>query len=114
VIGPGTGLGISTLIPLADGWQAIAGEGGHVDFAPTDAREDVLLQRFRRRWSHVSIERFLSGPGLVAIYDGLAEIEEATVERAVDPADIVNAACSAASPSTAPGSRRSRRSWPAW
>src|SRR3546814_2693391 len=40
VLGPGTGLGVSALIPdRAQRWLALAGEGGHTSFAPTDDRE---------------------------------------------------------------------------
>jgi glucokinase len=43
LIGPGTGLGVSGVIPADSAgkrWIALAGEGGHVSFAPAN-REDV-------------------------------------------------------------------------
>lgn len=39
LIGPGTGLGVSGLVPSAGGLVPIEGEGGHCSLAPADARE---------------------------------------------------------------------------
>jgi glucokinase len=75
VLGPGTGLGMSGLVPTPSGWIALAGEGGHVTMAPADERESVVLDRMRWRFDHVSAERVLSGQGLVNLYNILAEIE---------------------------------------
>ena len=75
VLGPGTGLGVSGLLPVGDGWVPLAGEGGHADLAPGDDEELAILERLRRRFDHVSLERALSGPGLVNLYRALAEIE---------------------------------------
>ena len=72
VIGPGTGLGVSGLLPHETGWLALAGEGGHVTLAPADARESALLGDLRAAWGHVSAERVVSGPGLLALYNHLA------------------------------------------
>ena len=38
LLGPGTGLGISGLIPSGDRWVTLASEGGHASFAPSDER----------------------------------------------------------------------------
>lgn len=75
VLGPGTGLGVSGLLPAGKRWIALSGEGGHATLAPSDARESEVLARMRRRFGHVSAERALSGPGLVNLYQTLAEIE---------------------------------------
>jgi len=74
-IGPGTGLGTAGLVPAGGGWAVVAGEGGHVDFAPGTARERLVYDHIAARHSHVSLERVLSGPGLVAIYRALAEAD---------------------------------------
>ena len=68
VIGPGTGLGVSALIPAADGYIPLQGEGGHVGFAPQDDAEIRLLQAFRAEVGHVSAEHLVSGGGLETIY----------------------------------------------
>ena len=74
VIGPGTGLGVSGLIPCGHGYVAIHGEGGHATIAPEDERESAVLDLLRRRYEHVSAERLLSGPGLVNLYHALCEL----------------------------------------
>src|SRR3546814_5730683 len=88
VVGPGTGLGVSALIPdRAQRWLALAGEGGHTSFAPTDDRELILWQAARRRYEHVSMERLLSGSGLQFIYRSLCENRGQTAAD-YSPADI--------------------------
>lgn len=73
VLGPGTGLGVSGLVPAAGGWVALGAEGGHASFAPQDERELAVLRFAWRQHAHVSFERLLSGPGLVLIHQALAE-----------------------------------------
>src|SRR5262249_19251013 len=75
VLGPGSGLGVGALVPLAGGWRAVSGEGGHTTMAPITTRESDVLACLRRRHGHVSAERVLSGPGLVNLYGALAEID---------------------------------------
>lgn len=76
VLGPGTGLGVCALVPLDGGYTIVEGEGGHVDFAPVSEREIRLLQRLTRRFGRVSVERLLSGPGIINIYRALAELDD--------------------------------------
>jgi glucokinase len=75
VIGPGTGLGVSALVPSAKGWRALATEGGHVTLAPANAREGRVLDILRRKFSHVSAERALSGQGLVELYEAITLLD---------------------------------------
>jgi glucokinase len=74
VIGPGSGLGVSGLIPAPSGWTALQSEGGHVTMAPVDDRESRVLEILRKRYGHVSAERVLSGPGLSNLYDALRSL----------------------------------------
>jgi glucokinase len=74
VLGPGTGLGVSGLVPTPQGFVPLASEGGHVTLPPADAREGAVLDRLRQRLDHVSAERVVSGQGLVTLYTTLAEI----------------------------------------
>ena len=75
VIGSGSGLGVSILVPNVDGtFISVQGEGGHVTMAAADEREAAVLELMRRRFDHVSAERFLSGPGLVNLYNALCEL----------------------------------------
>jgi glucokinase len=71
IIGPGTGLGVALLIRRADGsYDVVETEGGHIDFAPLDAVEDRILAELRTRFGRVSVERLVSGPGLLNIFEG--------------------------------------------
>lgn len=75
VIGPGTGLGFSALIPNAQGWTALATEGGHVGYAPRDELDLQILQLLMSRHNNrVSAERVLCGQGLVNLYQCLCQI----------------------------------------
>ncbi len=75
VLGPGSGLGVSGLVPSGKGWIALTGEGGHATMAAATDREGAVLDRMRRHFDHVSAERALSGPGLVNLYNTLAAID---------------------------------------
>jgi len=75
VLGPGTGLGVSGLIPDGSRWLPLTGEGGHATMAPATARESAVLDHMRRQFDHVSAERCISGPGLVNLYNALAAID---------------------------------------
>ena len=74
VLGPGSGLGVSGLVDSGSSWIALTGEGGHATMAPATDRESAVLDRMRRHIDHVSAERALSGPGLVNLYNTLAEL----------------------------------------
>lgn len=74
VLGPGTGLGVCTLIPTAEGFSVIEGEGGHVDFAPQDERDLYVQAWLQKKYKHVSIERLLSGAGIENIYNALCQL----------------------------------------
>lgn len=76
VIGPGTGLGVAMVVRRKGAPQVIETEGGHSDFAPLDAVEDGILTRLRPRFRRVSVERIVSGPGLLNIYQALCAIED--------------------------------------
>lgn len=76
VIGPGSGLGVSALIPSSSGWTALQSEGGHVTMAPADDGESRILEVLRKRYGHVSAERLLSGPGLSNLYDALRSLDD--------------------------------------
>jgi glucokinase len=89
VVGPGSGLGVGGLIPVGDRWFALSGEGGHITMAPATARESIVLDHMRRRFDHVSAERLLSGPGLVNLYNTLAQIDSVPA-ASYSPAQIAD------------------------
>ena len=95
LIGPGTGLGVSGLLPARNGRGAIPvnGEGGHVTLAPTDELEESVVRLLRRRFGHASAERALSGPGLVNLYGALCDIDGVPAKPLV-AADITTLALS--------------------
>ena len=73
VIGPGTGLGVGSVIQTAHGWVALPGEGGHTTLAATDEFESAILSQVRKEYSHISAERFLSGIGIPVLYRAIAQ-----------------------------------------
>ena len=75
VIGPGTGLGVSGLVPCGEHWNALQGEGGHVSLGVRTSREFAVYEQLMRKFRHVSAERFLSGPGLVNIVKALRQVD---------------------------------------
>jgi glucokinase len=81
IIGPGTGLGVAHLWRKGAAYHVQATEGGHIDFAPLDAIEDAVLARLRNRYRRVSVERVVSGPGLIDLYETLAAIEGRAVQQ---------------------------------
>jgi glucokinase len=87
IVGAGTGLGVAMVLRRpGGGYEVVATEGGHVGFTPTDDFEDRLLHRLRARHGRVSAERVVSGPGLLAIYEVLAEAEGRPVTDSGDRA----------------------------
>jgi glucokinase len=97
VLGPGSGLGVSGLIPAAGRWIALTGEGGHATMSPASDRESAVLDHMRRHFDHVSAERVLSGPGLVNLYNALAALDGAPA-RGYTAAQITDPATAAADP----------------
>jgi glucokinase len=67
-LGAGTGLGVSLCVVHGELHQPLDSEGGHIGFAPTDAEQDRLLGFLREAHGRVSVERLLSGPGLIGLY----------------------------------------------
>ncbi len=91
-LGPGTGLGVSGLIPADEGWIAIEGEGGHATFSPMTPRESALAERLRERYAgHCSAERIVSGLGLTATVEALCELDGEPVTT-LDPDEITRRA----------------------
>ena len=71
--------------------MALAGEGGHVSFAPRNDTEVAIWKYAHARRSHVSAERITNGAGLTLIDNALATLRgETPPERR--PADITAAA----------------------
>lgn len=79
ILGAGTGLGVAHLISTTEGFIPLAGEGGHMTWAPQNEQE-VFIQRYlTAHYDHVSWERLLSGPGLENLYLALAAYQKKQV-----------------------------------
>jgi glucokinase len=87
VIAPGTGLGVSGLIPSGKQWIPLEGEGGHVSLSPGNTRECAILQHCWKLYEHVSAERFISGMGLQNLYKAVCNLESVAIQD-LSPADI--------------------------
>ncbi len=96
ILGAGTGLGEAFVVPLGGELRVLPSEGGHADFSPRDEVEIDLLRFLMARHGRVSVERVVSGQGIVAIYDflvstGLEEESPAIRSRMTeeDPAAVI-------------------------
>jgi len=95
ILGAGTGLGQAIVKPFEDQLVVIDGEGGHVDFAPRNEEEIGLLQYWLKQLGRVSYETFLSGKGLVRIFEYVSQSESiaAPLQQAMqtqDPAAAIS------------------------
>lgn len=100
LIAAGTGLGMALMPLVGEARLALPSEGGHQDFAPRNDDEVGLLAFLRRHYGRVSVERVVSGPGLVAIYRHLRETgrvsEDAEVADRIERTDPASAISRAA------------------
>lgn len=93
ICGPGTGLGVANVVNVNKQWVSLGGEGGHVDFAPTDEIEIKILNFLLTKYKHVSYEQLLSGLGIQQIYQALMFIKGQEPE-AFEAKDITQKAIS--------------------
>lgn len=77
VIGAGTGLGECYLTAQSGQYVVYASEGGHANFSPRSELEFQLYQYLLDKYAtdHISVERVVSGQGIVAIYQFLRDIQ---------------------------------------
>ena len=75
VIGAGTGLGVSGLLPQEGHWLPIQGEGGHVSLPAIDELDFEIVKFLTHELGRVSAERILSGMGIENLYRALAAID---------------------------------------
>lgn len=99
LVGAGTGLGVSGLLPNGfGGWVPLEGEGGHVTLPATTARERLVMDGLIRRYGHASAERVACGQGLLDTCLLLCEADGATVGAIHGAADVTDAALKAGHP----------------
>ncbi|WP_428408377.1 glucokinase [Hyphococcus sp.] len=77
VIGPGTGLGQALIVPFGAQRRVVSTEGGHVSFAPQSDEEIAVMKFILNEHDRVSVERILSGPGIVTLHRALCAISGA-------------------------------------
>jgi glucokinase len=75
VLGPGTGMGFSTLVPTVSGWRPLETEGGNIGLSPQSADEDMLVSWLRNQTDYLVSETALSGRGIEYLYAYWAEKE---------------------------------------
>lgn len=85
-LGAGTGLGVSLCAWQGGGYRPLASEGGHIGFAPVNPEQDRLLAFLRGLYGRVSIERILSGPGLVDVFRYCLDETETNASPLLDAA----------------------------
>jgi glucokinase len=95
LIGPGTGLGVSGLLPNGrGGWIPLQGEGGHATLAAVTPKERIVVRALQQRHQHVSAERAISGMGLEDIYAILCQTAHRQRNERMSAAQISQAALS--------------------
>ncbi len=87
VAGPGTGFGVSTLVPGHGGWTVIAGEGGHMAYAPRTEFEFQIAKILGRDHGYVSNELVASGSGLASLHAAVCETYGVPVAE-IEPDDM--------------------------
>lgn len=99
LVGAGTGLGVSGLIPDGrGGWAPLEGEGGHVTLPAATARERLVMDGLVRRYGHASAERVASGQGLVDTCAILCEADGVAAHGLESAGEVSEAGLSAGHP----------------
>lgn len=68
VLGPGTGLGVAMLVRRGGRLEVVETEASHIGFAPLNADEQALAEAMAERYGRASVERIVSGPGLIDLH----------------------------------------------
>ena len=94
ILGPGTGMGVSGLLPIGhqNKWLPISGEGGHVTLAATNDWEFEVISQLRQRYGHVSLERVVSGLGVVDLYHAICDLKGTGGSEIVTAAQVLERA----------------------
>ena len=99
LLGAGTGLGVSGLVPDGSGgWVPLEGEGGHVTLPAVSARERLVMDGLTRLYGRASAERLCSGQGLVDAFTLLCEADGVALSGLSSAAAVTDAALKARQP----------------
>lgn len=75
VMGPGTGLGVATIVETSDNsWKIIGGEGGHGAYAPTTEKDWAVFQVLQRDHGYIPNELVCAGVGFEKLHKAIAEV----------------------------------------
>ncbi len=91
VMGPGTGFGLAALARGPAGDLPLVTEGGHATLAAADRREEAIIRVLRDKWGHASIERALSGAGLVDLYHAIGMVDGLVIRERTSAAIVAHA-----------------------
>lgn len=91
VMGPGTGFGLAALARGSAGDVTLVTEGGHATLAASDRREEAIIRVLRDRLGHVSVERVLSGAGLLDLYHAIATVDGLVIRERTGPEIVARA-----------------------
>lgn len=94
VLGPGTGLGASTLVDSMGMWITVPGEGGHVAIPLENEDDDRLFAHLTEGGQRrLGGEQLVSGEGLERLYHGLGAVDgvDAPLVKAADITEAANA-----------------------
>ena len=96
LVGAGTGLGVSALVPAGQtGWVPLAGEGGHVTLPAITARERLVMDGLTQRHGHASAERLVCGQGLLDAFGLLCQADGVGAGAIHSAAELTEAAVQA-------------------
>lgn len=91
VMGPGTGFGLAALARGPAGDVTLVTEGGHATLAASDRREEAIIRVLRERLGHVSVERVLSGAGLLDLYHAIGTVDGLVIRERTGPEIVARA-----------------------
>jgi glucokinase len=99
LVGAGTGLGVSGLIPVGDaGWVPLSGEGGHATLPAITPREQVVMEGLAQRYGHASAERLVCGQGLLDTFGLLCRADGVATGGIHNAVEVTEAALKAHHP----------------
>jgi len=96
IVGAGTGLGVAQLFWTGNEYKISPTEAGHTDFAATDELQLELSHYLINKYGRCSVEFIVSGPGLVNIFEFLAQRSQQfetdncqAIIHSADPAAVI-------------------------
>lgn len=99
IIGPGTGLGVAALVFDGTGNPIVVPtEGGHMTMHAHTPRQFAIIEHLKKtKYSHVSVERLVSGKGILNLYQAICALDGKAAPKN-DPAEITDAALKGSCP----------------